>query len=358
MLPYYVLMFLPLAVSLIQHDGVVVVDQRRLHNPRRMPTGAFFLLFLLMLMLRGVDCGVDVKNYQVNFNLMSGYTLDQAFAPGREYGYRFMLWFIGQHTENFQWILILSAVLSVVPLYRFYRDEAEMQPLTLVLFMTIAPFNMYFSGIRQAMAMAWAFPAWNLARKKKLLPFLLMVLIAMQFHASAFILLVLYPLHHLRITASWLIVVIPLAVLVYRYNSVLFDILSVLLWDDYGQATSTGATTVLFLLILFAAYAFILPDESRLDEDIRGLRNILLCAIFVQCFAPVHTLAMRMNYYFLPFVPILIPKIANRCKARYRDIRNVSLVVLMLFFIAYFFFRAHTGADILEIYPYVPFWRN
>lgn len=358
MLPYYVLMFLPLAVSLIQHDGVIRVNPRMLRNPRRMPTGTFFLLFTLLLMFRGLDCGVDVSNYQRNFLLMSDYTLEQAFAPGREYGYRFMLWFIGQHTDQFQWILILSALLSVLPLYWFYKNEAEMQPLTLVLFMTIAPFNMYFSGIRQAMAMAWAFPAWYCARNKKMVLFLLTVLLAMQFHASAFILLVIYPLYHLRITRRWLIVVIPMAVMVYRYNDVLFDVLSVLLWDDYGDATSTGATTVLFLLILFAAYAFVIPDESKLNKEIRGLRNILLCAIFVQCFAPVHTLAMRMNYYFLPFVPILIPKIANRCKAEFRDIRNVSLVVLMIFFMAYFFVRAHTGSDILEIYPYVSMWKN
>ena len=36
----------------------------------------------------------------------------------------------------------------------------------------------------------------------------------------------------------------------------------------------------------------------------------------------------------------------------------IGLVVMMLFFMAYYFLRAYTGTDILEIYPYIPFWKN
>lgn len=358
MLPYFILMFLPLAVSLIQHDGVITVNPQRLRNPRRMPTDAFFLVLLLLLLIRGLDCGVDVRTYLKNFQIMSDSELSQALATDREHGYRFLLWCLSQITGNFRWVLVLAALLAVIPLWRFYRDEAEMQAMTLVLFLTIAPYNMYFSGLQQTMAMAFAFPAWRCARNGKWVSFLLLVLLAMQFHISAFMLLALYPLYHLRITRRWLIFIIPLMIVVYRYNDVIFNFLSVLLWKSYGEAGNTGATTVLLLLILFAAYAFILPEDSKLDKEIIALRNVLLCAIFIQCFAPVHSLAMRMNYYFLTFVPILIPKIANRCKAEFRDVRNVSLVVMMLFFMAYYFLRAYTGTDILEIYPYIPFWKN
>lgn len=359
MVPYYVLVLLPMLKVLAENDGVIRIGQNQAQKSKSKAIAYFGAIFILLLALRGEQCGSDTVQYARHFDSVRLMSL-RALIHGQkaERGYWIMLKLLSILTSNYQICLMVTGILSAYPVMRFYMRESESPVLTIVLFLTVAPFNMYFSGIQQVLAMGFAFWAWQMAKEKKLLQFAAIVLLAMQFHRSAVILLVLYPLYHLRITRNWLWFVIPAMLAVYVFNVPIFNFAVRFLWDDYGSTQETGATTVLLLLIIFAAYAFVIPEPAKLDKDIIGYRNMLLFSIVIQCFAPIHALAMRMNYYFLLFIPLLVPKIANRSKRGYRSVANISVMVMVLFFTAYFFFRAHRGADPLEIYPYIPFWRN
>lgn len=370
MLPYYILIFLPMLIALIENRGIIRIGAAP-NGRRKTELIVFFTIFMLLLMFRGADCGVDTAGYLSQFSRRSDMSWGDLFRyEDTERGYLVLNKLISLLGKNPQIFLMITGLLTALPLLYFYKREAELPFLTIALFLAVAPFPMYFSGIRQSLAMGLAFPAWYLARDKKFWKFILIVLLAMQFHQSAFIMFAIYPLYHVRVTTKWLYAVVPLMVVAYLFNDVIFNFLITFLWDDYGVAEDTGATTVLLLLILFAIYAYLLPDEKDLEPDVIGLRNILLLSILLQCFAPVHILAMRMNYYFLQFVPILIPKIANRSRPQYRKVANISVIVMTLFFVGYYFLKAHTGSDILQIYPYVletdilqiypyiPFWQQ
>ena len=93
-----------------------------------------------------------------------------------------------------------------------------------------------------------------------------------------------------------------------------------------------------------------------MDESFIGLRNLLLLATFIQVFASINTIVMRLNYYVLVFLPILIPKVKINCKREFKRISYVAELVMMVFFTFYFFYNGYTGADILNIYPYIPMW--
>ena len=108
--------------------------------------------------------------------------------------------------------------------------------------------------------------------------------------------------------------------------------------------------------MIFAIYSFFIPGEEELEEDVRGLRNILLLCVLIQCFASLHTLVMRMNYYFLQFLPILIPKIAKRSSENNRQLADLSVWVMCLFFAVWFVYQAKTGEDLMEIFPYTTYW--
>lgn len=360
MLSYYFLIAIPILIALFRNNGVVSITGKVKSDNRNIEITAFFLLLMLLLMFRGAACGSDTGRYIYHFEVtvQNASWRDILTWQNAEIAFYIIAKIISLITANPQVMLIVTAIISIVPLLLFYKREAEIPILTMVLFATVAPFSMYFSGIRQALAMAFAIPAWYCAKNKKLVLFILTVIVAMLFHKSAVILFVIYVLYRVRITPKALPVVLPVMLVVYLFNGPIFNYLTRFLWEDYGEATETGAYTVLILLILFAVYSFVIPDESKLDDDIIGYRNILLFAICIQCFAPVHTLAMRMNYYFLPFIPILMPKIANRSKVQYKQIAVISIPVMTLFFLFYFFWRAHTSADILRIYPYVPFWET
>jgi hypothetical protein len=114
---------------------------------------------------------------------------------------------------------------------------------------------------------------------------------------------------------------------------------------------------MLILFAIFGVFAFVIPDEAQMDKETIGLRNLLLLAIVLQMFVPLHNLAMRMNYYYIIFIPLLIPKIIKCSSARWNQVAVAARYILMLYLLIYFFDHAPSG-NILDTFPYRFFWEG
>jgi len=107
--------------------------------------------------------------------------------------------------------------------------------------------------------------------------------------------------------------------------------------------------------------AYVLPDEKKMSQETLGMRNYLLAAVVLQCFAPLHTLSMRMNYFFIIFIPELIPRLLMIPKSSMNKVAKTASIVLTVFFSLYYLYNTYrscqTGISVLHTYPYVPFWK-
>jgi hypothetical protein len=128
------------------------------------------------------------------------------------------------------------------------------------------------------------------------------------------------------------------------------------------EIRETGAYMMIILFALFAVAAYFFPDEEKMDDETKGLRNFLLMTVLLQCFAPVYNLAMRMNYYFIIFVPVTVPKILKYSKPHIKDVAHVAKLVMVGFFVVYYLYTTYRycreGLSPLNTYPYVPFWEH
>ena len=323
---------------------------------------SFFIILIGILAFRSISVGIDLANYIPWFKLLHNTPWENVAdaITDVEPGFLFLTKFISVFSGNEQVYLAVVACIVVVPLFILYYRESEDPLLSISIFLILPNFCMLFSGLRQAIAISLGVPVYYLARKKKLFWFLCIVVLAIFLHKSAFMLVLLYPLLHVRITKKWLWFVVPCMVVMLLFNAEIFNFLLQFLGetyqDRYGEIESTGAYAMIILFVLFAVYAFVVPSASKLDADTIGLRNILLLTVCIQFFAPLNNVAMRMNYYFLIFLPILIPKIANRCKESDVKIVSFSKAVMIVFFLVYFFINLATATNSLNIYPYIPFW--
>ena len=257
--------------------------------------------------------------------------------------------------------MVIFSVLSLGPIATLYILNAKQNAyLSVVLFLSLGLFSIYFSALRQVLAMTFAVPAYYFTKNRKLVLFLLMVFIAYFFHHSAVVLLLMYPIYHLdlRINSS-LLVIVPVIIIVYFFRVPIFSWLKAFLRDyQSGTIRETGAIMVFLLLVGLLVLSYIIPDNSLLDKDTLGLRNLLLLATILQVFAGINSLAMRMNYYYLLFIPLLIPRILNSASEKNRYVANVIYVVMLGFFTVYYLYDASTGVSGMHIYPYIPFWRQ
>lgn len=360
MLPYFFMVGIPAVYAL-----VCSLENWNYSNRNKRILDLFFVIWLMLLFCRSENLGVDLPVYGMHFTNYSKMPWNEIvlrFVLGDfEIGYILLCKVTSLFTHNFRWIIILSAFISVVPIWRMYRDEPKHGFLTMVLFINIAPFVMYFSGLRQAMAMAMAVPCYYYCRDRKAIKYLLMVMIAYCLHQSALILILMYPVYHLKIKRKeYLFVILVGTGIVYIFNMPIFTFLLKFMQSDFTEnyidgIQSTGAYSVLLLLVVLLVYSYLIVDSKKINADTLGLRNILVLCVILQCFAGVHTLAMRMNYYFLIFVPILIARIIEKGNMKYRSLIQLSIVCMTCFFSFYYFYNIYTGSDDLGIYPYASF---
>ncbi len=352
MLPYYILIFFPIVPLFFRIIG------RESYNPKTASIGAFFAIFLMMLVLRHETIGRDLGAYKILYNAYKALDWRSVFSLGSEPGYIILNKLVASTVDDFRWVIILAAVLTVVPMWITYRKTIEDPVLSIVIFIILPTFVMPFSGLRQSVAISLGFVAYELVKKRKLIFFILVSLLAMSFHFSAFMLFFMYPLYHAKITKKWLIAVIPAILAVWVFNKPIFKFMQIFIRDWYeADIAENGAYSMLILFILFGVFSFVIPDEEQMDEETLGLRNLMLMAIVLQMFVPLHNLAMRMNYYYIVFIPLLIPKIIKIRSVRWNQVAVISRYVLLIYLLIYFFDHMPSG-NILDTFPYKFYWET
>ena len=354
MIPFLILLLVPIV---IQHVKIKGIDYSK---KNQFALTIFFVGLTVLVMLRHESVGNDTANYIYYFRKYSKAGWLDLFDITTELGFTYFNKLVSLVSLDAQFFLGVTAIITSGLLFPTYKRLCVDATLTMVLFCIMSTFVLMFSGVRQMLAISVGFIAYDFARRKKRAGFFLCVIIAMTIHVSAFMLLFMYPLYHARITKKWLYVVVPIMGGVFVFNKQIFAVLLSILarFSRFeGMAASTGAYTMLLLFVLFALFAFLIPDEKQLDDETIGLRNYLLLAIAVQLFAPLHTLAMRMNYYYIIFIPLLIPRIVALRSKRWSQVAIIGRHVMVAFFLLYFFTVVYRSG-VLHVFPYHFFWEN
>jgi len=375
MIPYVLLLFIPLLFSVIAFSSslkkgsskwILAVGGTREVTAHSFMLPVFFFLLIVLLSLRDISIGRDLPNYRYYFLKSLHADYPDILQEDREHLFFLLMWIVTRFTDNFQIFLAIVAVITVLPAGILYCRDRQYGLLKIALFLNMPTFIMLFSGLRQAIATSVGLIAYEFVRKKRPGCFLLAALIAFGFHTSAIMIFLFYPLYHVTFRRKHLWFVVPAILFVYACNDSLFvlagHLLEHFLGDQYNTSiTPTGAYTMLILFALLAAFSFILPDETKMDSETLGLRNLLLAALVLQCFVPLHSLAMRMNYYFVIFIPLLLPRLLQIPRQNMKKAAYLANVIMVSFFILYFLAGVYrgcrTGISALDTYPYVPFWK-
>ena len=353
MIPYLILLTVPILLNPFVKD--TTINHVKMS---KLPLLLFFGFLTVMVMTRHHNVGSDTNKYIYIFQRIAQTSWNRLTEHSLEPGFQLFSKLISLLSKDPQVFLAAAGLMVSALLYPTYRRLCIDAPLTIVLFCIMSIFPMMLSGIRQMMAIGFGMIAYAFVRRRKPILFLLMVAAAMSFHTSAFMLLFMYPLFHARINKKWAFFSIPALVIAFVFNRQIFGLLGALLqsFTKYeATLTATGAYSMLILFAAFVVFSFVIPDDALLDDETIGLRNFLLLSLVLQMFAPLNFLAMRMNYYYIAFIPLLLPRIIACASVRYRSIAAWARNIMVVFFFVYFFVRANSGITLRTV-PYHFFW--
>ena len=271
----------------------------------------------------------NFKNYAQNNLFDNGWIFS-------EVGFYFAMWIISRFTSNAQIFILLISSFMIFCVCRFIYKNSQDVTFSVLAFLTLGSFNFLMNGMRQSIAMCICLLAYEYVKKRKLIPFLIVVFIAMLFHKTSFVFLVAYFFPYLKTIKSFILYFAASTgffVFVSRFVSIYDDITG----ENYSESDafdSGGITTLLVycLAIGLAIFVFIkLKDKSDKSCFYATLTG---AEVYITRFV-TNQIMERVSYFFFFFIILLLPNTIEKLDKRERTIVKLLVGLLALSIFAY-----------------------
>ena len=306
-------------------------------------------LLVLLAGLRNNSIGLDAADgYHRYFNfLLVGKDLGSWVEPLYVWMNKLVIFLGG----NYQWILILTALLCVIPMAYLFEKYTEYALWAMALYYGLYFYHQVFNIMRQCIAMSFCFLAVDMILDRKYIRAAFCMIIAVGFHQTAWIFLLGLLMIWIRFS-FWQALVIFLGTYLFGYAMNMRTILLFVpqTYQHYffteGNAMRSGGWDVplqvlgINLAVLVACYAC--P---------RALKNpwmrILAVGVLVLNLTQNMTQGYRLGYYFLQAQCLVIPQVLHVPREK-----NRQLMTLLFLIIALALFASNLSMQWKNLTPY------
>lgn len=202
------------------------------------------------------------------------------------------------------------------------------------------------STIRQAAAVAIIFVGYRFIYEKKLLKYIVIVLIAMGFHSYAFVGIIIYPIYHMSASVFVFFVASIVVACKWLLPIIILDVVPSGTYYISSFANSSGNVQkiiyLLFFLYCFGLYFLARKQEIKNDsyyKEINALLKICFIGVLMPFVLGGHT-GGRVAEYFLIFYSLVVPLCNKYLKWR---IRAFIICVCAVCFLGYLYVSVKSG---------------
>lgn len=340
MISYLALAVSPLIISTLFRD-LYSIDPEKRNTAKKSYLFFCGLIIFLFLALRSRYIGsTDTLNY---YNMMkdaikSGSWESYYEKGGVEKGFQFFTYALSRVFKSPQMIIAASSAVYVISIcYTVYHNSVD-AAFSLTMYITLGLMQFHMQGMRQSIAMCICLFAFEFAKKRKLIPFILIVLLAMQFHRTAIVFLIGYLLCGMKYTTKNLLLIFIGAVAAFSMADKIVNIANVAFDSQYGNSVSSGGFVAALVYILIIAFAFISNKKMNTDINESSILYITLVGAVCYLLRFFGTLAAeRISFYFMFGQFLLFPNSFEQVSDNDNFRRNMKFIayILMIGLFAY-----------------------
>lgn len=316
-----------------------------------------FLIIASLLALRHPSMGHDLRylsttGYLGNFDFISTIdwkTIFKIKIQNYERGYIIFNKLLSEISTKPQFLLIACAVIPMALISRTIYQESEFPVISFIVYLGLPSFLMNYSGLRQALAIGLCFYSITYIKNKKIFRFIICVLIASSFHDSSIVFFISYPLYHFKLKDASRYISIALIPIFYIFRVPLFNILSKI-FKETATASENDSGLLFIVFSLVYMFCIVYTDES---DNQNGLLNLFLVACLCQAFGNIYQTAMRVGYYFMMSLVLLLPSVL--VNMRIKENKGIYIFIVSVAFIIFGLYSIH-GSTWEMAYPYLFFW--
>lgn len=320
--------------------STVIVGSPGIKDKERAQKTSFVICIIALILLFGLrhpsmgnDLHYGMSNGYLGSFMQIGHYSWKSVLSGiqiRNYEYGFILFnkIIYSIYPHQQALLLGCAVVSWSLLgYTIYKNT-DSPIMSLVIYMGLPSLLMMFSGLRQTLAFSIAAFSFNFIKEKKPIKFIITVLVAWLFHSSAFFFLVAYPCYYIKRTRFFKIFTVIGIPMVYVFRYPLYFFFGRLFKEDVKLLETPSFT---LMIVFYLIYIFCMIFSNDDDKEESGLLNLFSWVCIFQMFASVSCIAMRMGYYFMIFLALLLPKTFKNVKSSEKERELIQVFTITIF---------------------------
>ena len=251
----------------------------------------------------------DLQNYltfrEYYNEHMEGYDLLSSEA-----GFYYTMWLLGHVFKDGQTAIIFSSLVITIATCYFIRHNSVDIPLSLTIYVCLTIFTFNLNGMRQAMAMSICLFAYEFSKERKLIPFVLTVMLAMLFHKTAMCFLPVYILPVLKNSfGNWLFYVFGLVLCLLFVDHIIAGYYE-LSGEDYSDNSLATGGGLFVILVYVGGIALTLYKTKILNRQSARIAFMGALAGLVAYLARFIGSAImeRISYYYYYFLILLIPE--------------------------------------------------
>ena len=280
-------------------------------------------VLLLLNCLRSIETGNDTMSYYLLFEHYKGQSGNYSSAALQwmnsyiDVGYRFINYLFLKISNNYQLFISCIAIFMYCIVGKYIKKYSPNVVYSVYLFFLMF-FHMYLNILRQALAITIIIANVHFLFEKKTIRFMLAICIAMLFHKTAIIALLLIPMaykKHFSFKKSCGVIVLAS---ILTYSGTINRLLGILGYTGKYLGEEIGASTLagIFLsLIVLLCMLFLNRKVNNKEEVLDGGNDIFarfyIRVPIIQVIISIASLALpimyRFEYYFTIFYIVGIP---------------------------------------------------
>lgn len=284
----------------------------------------------------------DEYNYRQMVDAMKGVPFKINFSFEAEWISQMLYWISANIFKSNQSLILIAAIITNVSLVIFFSRHVK--SLSLVIFLYIAG-GAYFTSmniIRQYMAVAIIVWCYDLAKKKKMILYFLLVILATGIHQSAWLMLPMYfVFRKKRLDGSAIFIIVAALFVFMNFQTIMSSMLiEGSTYDHYlADILSGGYGVKLIRILVWLVPYFLLIIKFRYcEKNIRMDTTILFATLISVCVSIVsykYVFFARIDVYFS--VPALcgVAYVPELFEEKSRRIVLMAMVILFFAFGCY-----------------------
>lgn len=292
----------------------------------------------VIMAFRGAEVGTDTLAYIYMYQeVVEPETYNSYFNIPVEYepGFYLVQVILRSLGLDAQWMIYITSTFYCVSLYYFLCRYSRNRVFCLFLLTTLGLFQFALSGMRQTIAIGILLFSFNAVLQRCLWKFLFLIVVAMQFHKSSFLVFPIYFISQIEVNKkNFSLLVLGLFAIVVFADKFLIFTAEVMDYSKYTTIEKADSGLPFFLIMTAISYfGFRVRNNiASWDKTYLHMLNVNFITLSVWAARLVSRTAERVSYYFLPYTCVVLEKALFGNTTHSRVLYILFVVVLSIFF--------------------------